>query len=752
MAEIKNDNGDHQLHIETELSRDLGLTAALAIGVGTMIAAGIFTLSGLAIRNVGSAAIISFLIAAAVSMFTALTYCEFVSIYPESGEGYLYTRRTFKAPVAYMVGWALFLGYTSSCAFYLSSLSRYFFEFVWRSPMEAASGVISLLALVLLNVKGTKESGNFQIIVTLAKVVLLLWFIVGGFSHVEPEKIAAAFTSDFAKIAQTAAMVFITFFGFSAIAASAGEVKDPVKTIPRAIFISMGLVTALYSAVVLVILAAGLTEYTEAAMGNAATMFLGSIGGYVIIGGAIFSMISASNASIMAGSRVMLSMSRLGHFPTSFGSVNRKTRTPVTSLVLVGVAILIFIMALNLEDLAHFADTVLLIALIVVNVALIYHRRKYPDMERLFRVPLVPLVPILGIVANLYLLMHILHHPIPLMLAVGALILGLVGFLFWKGTQPDELALPGAPSRVALERSASYKKGQFRILVPFANPDNVPLLMELAAAIARERDGEVIALRVAVVPEQLPPSREDPIVQRQRQILELAHEEALKYDIPVTSLVRVGHDAARAILETSRERDCDLIILGWKGYTSTKEKILGEVVDAVVNNARTDVMLVKPADTVKGGAAPAPLRRFLLPSAGGEHAQCAAGYVGSLVRSLGGTVTLCAVVPPESTEAEKMLVAERLKADRGRLMEENGASDMQVDSRLIPHKSISVGVIEESKNFDAVVVGAAGKSIYPQIIFGSIPEAIAKHAGKPVILVKHYHPVKALLGRVIGEN
>lgn len=96
------------LKIESVLSRDLGLSAALAIGVGTMIAAGIFTLSGLAIRNVGSAAILAFLLAAFVALITALTYCEFVSIYPESGEGYLYTRSTFKAPVAYLVGWALF--------------------------------------------------------------------------------------------------------------------------------------------------------------------------------------------------------------------------------------------------------------------------------------------------------------------------------------------------------------------------------------------------------------------------------------------------------------------------------------------------------------------------------------------------------------------------------------------------------------------------------------------------------------------
>jgi len=392
------------LHIETELSRDLGLTSALAIGVGTMIAAGIFTLSGLAVRDVGSAAIVSFLLAAVVALFTALTYCEFVSIYPESGEGYLYARRTFRAPLAYFVGWLLFLGYTSSCAFYIASLSSYFCEFIWHMPFPAISGAAALVALTLLNIKGTKESGHFQIVVTIAKILLLLWFVIGGFGSIDFADVAARFSKDFVQIAKTSAMVFITFFGFSAIAASAGEVKNPVKNIPRAIFISMAVVTVLYSMVVLVVIAAHLDEYTEAAMGSAAKEFLGSVGGFVIVAGALFSMISASNASIMAGSRVMLSMARLGHFPAGFGTISPQTRTPVVSLVIVGGTILIFTLSLGLENLAHFADTVLLIALIMVNAALIAHRRKYPDIERPFRVPLVPLLPGLGILANIYLL------------------------------------------------------------------------------------------------------------------------------------------------------------------------------------------------------------------------------------------------------------------------------------------------------------------------------------------------------------
>ncbi|HMP54427.1 MAG TPA: amino acid permease C-terminal domain-containing protein, partial [Candidatus Melainabacteria bacterium] len=112
-------------------------------------------------------------------------------------------------------------------------------------------------------------------------------------------------------------------------------------------------------------------------------------------------------------------------------------------ILLVGLAIFLFTISFNLEDMAHFANTVVLLVLIIVNAALIVHRKKYPDMKRPFKVPLVPFVPILGIIANLYLLYQIIYHPYPLFMALGALLLGLVGFLAWHGLQPDELVLPG---------------------------------------------------------------------------------------------------------------------------------------------------------------------------------------------------------------------------------------------------------------------------------------------------------------------
>jgi amino acid transporter/nucleotide-binding universal stress UspA family protein len=727
-------------HVETELSRDLGLTSALAIGVGTMIAAGIFTLSGLAVRNVGSAAIAAFMLAAGAAACTALTYCEFTSIYPESGEGYLYARKTFSPPVAYFIGWALALGYVSSCAFYIASLSSYFCEFIYHTPFEETSGLIALTLLILLNIKGTKESGTFQIVVTIAKVILLLWFIAGGLPSVDTDVLVAKFDTDVAKIGVTAAMVFITFFGFSAIAASAGEVKDPVKNIPKAIFLSMGIVTVLYTLVVIVVIAAGLTEYSESAMGTAATQFLGPVGGMVIVGGALFSMISASNASVMAGSRVVLSMASLGHLPSTIGAIDPKTKTPIVAIILVGGGIGLFALMLKLEDLAHFADTVLLIALILVNIALILHRKKFPNMERPFRVPLVPLIPLLGIGANIFLLIQISHHTAPFVLALSTLVLGVLGFFAWKGAQSVEEALPGERSHV-LQVEQLGQQGEYTILVPLANPATVEPMMNLAVAIAKERNGHIVALRVVQVPEQVAPCDAVIAKQRESRILEAAHHIATENGVPITSVIRVGHNIGKAVLEAARSKNCNLILLGWRGFTSTAQRILGETVDDVTRHARCDVMLMKMSDDIK-------FEKILFPTAGGVHARKAEDYASSIARFFKSDLTVCGITPEDADSKRVESTKRTIHEAAERLGEKNG---IRISEKMLQQKSVSVGIIKESEDYDTVVIGAAGKSIHPNIMFGTIPESVAKLSKKTVIVVKYHSPVKALVGRVMSE-
>jgi CIC family chloride channel protein len=260
--------------------------------------------------------------------------------------------------------------------------------------------------------------------------------------------------------------------------------------------------------------------------------------------------------------------------------------------------------------------------------------------------------------------------------------------------------------------------------------------------VAGGREGEIVALRVSVIPNQLPPSAEEAHVEHERRLLDRARARALSHEVPVTTIVRIGHNTARAILETARERDCDLIILGWKGHTSTARRMMGEVTDAVVNHARCDIMLVKLAD----GKA---LRRLLLPTAGGEHSLRAQDYAADIAKAHDGTITLCSLVPPDAEADRVQSEEDRLAEAKQRIAESRQFEN--VEAKVITSPSVSDGIIEASEEHDAVVLGAAGQSFSSQILFGSIPETVVQRAKCSVILIKRHHAVKALLGRVMTE-
>ncbi len=731
-------------HTPGELHRSMGFMTALSIGVGTMIAAGIFTLSGLAIRNVGSSAIISFILAAIVSLFTALAYCEFVSIYPKSGEGYLYARKTFVAPLAYIVGVALFLGYVSSCSFYLSSLSAYFQEFIWHAPFEKLAGVVFIIALTLMNIKGTKESGVFQVVVTVAKVVLLLWFVAGGLRFISIEDLIDKFSSDLGQIVQTSTLVFITFFGFSAIAATAGEVKNPIKNIPKAIFWAVGIVSVLYVFVIFVLIASDLTAYDEASMGVAAKKFLGGIGGLVIVGGGIFSMISASNASVMAGSRVALAMSELGQLPKYLGKIHKKFATPWVSVITIGVLIMLFTIFLPLEELAHFADTVLLFALIMVNIALIVHRRRFPNLPRPFKVPLYPITPIVGIIANLYLLIQVMNHPIPLSLALFALIFCAVGFLYWKGTLPDEEGLEGDPSKLVLETYAADElQKSKKLMIPIADDYMMPEIVNFAVNLAKGHDASITALVAVEFPKLKPLKFDSRDFKKEKKLLELIQTEGEKHGASIGTSLRVGHNTVKTILESTRKSNANLVLMTWEGQVRRSENVIGRIIDSVANKTKRDVMLFRPHPNKK-------IKNILLPAGGGPHAQAAEIYAGGLAKTMKGSLTILRVVTKSSlSDEEKLEVKAQLENSKSRIKEKCG---LNVKTKIIYHPRVEAAIKEVSLDYDTVFIGATKKSMYHHVLFGTLPEALVKGLDTNIVIVKYHSSVGAVWGKVFGEK
>ncbi len=782
----------------------MGFWSAAAIGVGTMIAAGIFVLSGLAVSNVGTVAIVSFLLAAFVASLTAASYAEFSSIYPQSGGGYVYVAKTIPSELTYIMGWTMILGYPASAAFYLGSFSKWFYEFLY-TPLGIpnvvptwAAGIVILALLVGLNLMGSEESGQFQIVVTALKVVLIAFFLYGAFGAFDPAVVASSFSeniTDFASIGVTSALVFITFFGFSAIATDAEEIKDPGSTIPKAIYFSMAFVSVIYALVVIAIVIAvndqafiqvlqnnvdlgGLppaefvANHGELAMGLAARTYLGSIGFYIIIAGALVSMLSAANATILAGSRVKLALARNGHLPPAFEDVHDDWGTPYKSVLLTGGIILLFLaiftvvffdvpgappgpetIPLNqefgLEGLANFANFMLIIGLSIVNLALIRSRQRFPDIERGFEVPLVPWVPALGVVGNLILLGNIVYQN-PAVAAIGILA-ELVGVALWfaiKRTGRPEGRIEEETPTVTTEHGTAGEH-DYQLVVSVANEANVDQLMRTATDLVAGRDAEILVMHAVDLPNQTPYAEGRERVEEERSVVDRAMDVAEDAGVPVSGTIRLTHDPADAILNTVEQYDAEGVLMGWGGRRSRRRDIaVGSTVDDVATEVDADVFVEKVG---KGeGEADGEVGSILLPWTGGTHADLAAETAAAIARTTGGTIDVVHVLESGENRAE----AEQRLADAEERLAEQGAAfedvDIEFETRIVEGDNVEEMLVEEADGHDVVTIAAEKEGILQRFVFGSLPESVGDRVETTSIMCKRNVGAPSRLKRLLN--
>jgi chloride channel protein, CIC family len=310
------------------------------------------------------------------------------------------------------------------------------------------------------------------------------------------------------------------------------------------------------------------------------------------------------------------------------------------------------------------------------------------------------------------------------------------------GPQPE-------PSYVVYQTRAP-NIGRGRLLVTVANPETAATLLEMAAAIARDRHYEIECVQIILVSRHSSPSETEVRTAKSRRLLRQAEVLVKKWQIPLHTQIRVAHDVAQAILETVNERHIDLILMGWKGNTSTPGRIFGTVVDTIIRQAICDVVLVKlgniqhfPAGRYandKLSAAQSTVNtqytfnRWLVPMAGGPNARMAIKLLPALVTlGIDPQIRLTQVFKP-SELAPDMTVLEQAISQlirRRKLSSTVVASPVKADS-------VSQGVINlvKTEGYDVVVLGASREGLLQQAIQGNIPEAIASGVESTVILVR----------------
>jgi APA family basic amino acid/polyamine antiporter len=481
------------------LKRTLTAFSVTLIGIGAIIGAGIFATVGTAASGTaeragaGPSLMLSFVITAIVCGFTALCYAELASMVPISGSAYTYSYATLGELVAWIIGWDLIIEYAIGNVAVAISWAEFFNRLMrnlgihipdwltsnYRTATEEtlaaaphifgvpivfnilAFGIVALITIVL--VWGIKESSNFNAIMVLIKILVLLFFIGLALYYVSP----ATMTQNWKPFQPQgwmgtltgAAVVFFAYIGFDAVSTVAEETKNPSRDLPIGIIASLIICTVLYILVAAVFTGMVPWEtvrgWTSAQRGESLTMALETVApqalwqNTVIAFGSVIAHTAVLLVFQLGQPRIFFSMARDGLLPSTFASVHPRFKTPHVTTIMTGVAVGGIAAFATVDEMVSLTNIGTLFAFILVCVGVMVLRHKDPNRERPFRVPLGPyLLPGLGAI-SCALLIYFLPEG-SYWRFVGWLMLGLAVYLSYGYTRSAVGQKLGRPSRTSI--------------------------------------------------------------------------------------------------------------------------------------------------------------------------------------------------------------------------------------------------------------------------------------------------------------
>jgi basic amino acid/polyamine antiporter, APA family len=425
---------------KNSLKRTLGRWNLISLGIGAVIGAGIFVLTGQAAASyAGPGVVISFIVAGIACAFAGLCYAEFASMIPIAGSAYTYAYATLGEFIAWIIGWDLILEYLFGAATVAVGWSGYVVSFfkdfgvtipaaLSNAPFsyDTATGVWSatgafinfpaifiVAVITTLLVFGIRESANFNNLIVLVKLIVILLFVGFGISYVVsdnwvpfiPENTGEFGHFGWSGVFRAAGVIFFAYIGFDAVSTTAQEAKNPQKDMPWGILGSLVICTIIYILVGLVM--TGIVPYPDlndpapvAVAVNTAGEGMAWLRMPIKIG-AIAGLSSVVLVMLMGQPRIFFSMSRDGLLPKSFGKVHPKFKTPYITTIVTGVVATIVAGLFPIGILGELVSIGTLLAFVLVCGGILILRYKRPEIHRPFKTPLFPIVPILGVLSSL---------------------------------------------------------------------------------------------------------------------------------------------------------------------------------------------------------------------------------------------------------------------------------------------------------------------------------------------------------------
>jgi basic amino acid/polyamine antiporter, APA family len=354
---------------QPELARRLGTTDAVVIGLASMIGAGVFSAFGPAARAAGAGLLIGLGVAAAIAYCNATASAQLAAVYPTSGGTYIYGRERLGPWWGFFAGWGFVIGKSASCAAMALTVASY--TIPGPHWAQRIIGVAAVVLLIALNYRGVTKTAVLARILLACTVIALAAVVIGiAVTKPEPSQLMHWSTGTIYGVLQSAGLLFFAFAGYARIATMGEEVRDPARTIPRAITLALAIAVAIYFVVgVAALLAAGPDRLAHAAAPLAEAVRAAGVPALVpvITVGAALASLGALLALIAGLGRTVLAMARHRDLPAWLAAVHPRYRVPHHAEVSVGVVVCVLVATVDLRGVIGFSSFGVLIYYAIAN-------------------------------------------------------------------------------------------------------------------------------------------------------------------------------------------------------------------------------------------------------------------------------------------------------------------------------------------------------------------------------------------------
>ena len=390
-----------------ELKKGLGLLEVFCLASGAMISSGIFVLPGLAYDMAGPSVVLSYLLAGALAATGLLSAAELATAMPKAGSDYYFITRAMGPGVGTIAGVLSWVSFSLKSAFALVGMAAVIRLIV---PIDIrVSGVALGVIIVGVNLVGVKEAARLQVALVLALLGLVVLYILFGFPAVAMRNYEPFIPKGMTSVFSTAGFVFVAYGGLLQIGSVAEEVRNPGRTIPAGMLLSLVLIGMCYALMVAVTVGVVDPDALRGSLtpiADGASAVMGRVGGIAMATAASLAFLTTANAGILAGSRYLLALSRDGALPSSVGSVGARFHTPHVAILLTGCCAILPLFV-NLRILVESASIGLILTNIFALLSVIVLRESLVQNYRpIFRAPLYPWLQLAGLAGFIFVILE----------------------------------------------------------------------------------------------------------------------------------------------------------------------------------------------------------------------------------------------------------------------------------------------------------------------------------------------------------